>query len=433
MRVHLLVAAVLSCSTACAVPWRPARLPPASEGYVAVLSGEMPGAISQVARHSWIVANVPGDGMHRYELGPRGNEPFEYFGDGEIAIHGIVHYEGGELARIVACLDREKQEYRREHEAYFPIPGPNSNTIIDYLLRRCGIHVELPATAIGRDYRGVVGASVTSLGTGVQLETWLVGLKVGLQEGIELHLLDMPLGVHFWPPGITVPVNPGRIGIDDSLRGPSTQHVRYGASDEGDRDYGVASMWLGARYARVIDPQKAGGLSDMASATFEARAAYGRHVGYAFGLDLEAGAGFPPGFAYATRLYPVGVALMLNDDTMLGAYGGLGSEGVTARVPGAFELATELRLEVDVAPRARLGLRGAVDWFPAAGYRRGGSILSPFADALVLSAFARIGRAGSCRCGAHMGRGYFFALERHEVVQTAWLGLTFGVEADFGG
>jgi hypothetical protein len=32
-----------------------------------------------------------------------------------------------------------------------------------------------------------------------------------------------------------------------------------------------------------------------------------------------------------------------------------------------------------------------------------------------------------------MGRGYFFALERHEVVQTAWLGLTFGVEADFGG
>jgi hypothetical protein len=102
-------------------------------------------------------------------------------------------------------------------------------------------------------------------------------------------------------------------------------------------------------------------------------------------------------------------------------------------VPGAFELATELRLEVDVAPRARLGLRGAVDWFPAAGYRRGGSILSPFVDALVVSAVARIGRAGSCQCGAHMGRGYFFALERHEVVQTAWLGLTFGVEADFGG
>jgi hypothetical protein len=54
----------------CAVPRTPATLPPADDAYVAVLSGEMPGAISQVARHSWIVANVPGDPeLHRFELG----------------------------------------------------------------------------------------------------------------------------------------------------------------------------------------------------------------------------------------------------------------------------------------------------------------------------------------------------------------------------
>src|SRR5262249_6216822 len=46
----------LSAACACAVPRRPIELPPASQGYVAVLSGEMPVPISQVARHAWIVA-----------------------------------------------------------------------------------------------------------------------------------------------------------------------------------------------------------------------------------------------------------------------------------------------------------------------------------------------------------------------------------------
>ena len=45
----------------------------ASEIRSAVLSGEMPAALSQVARHSWIVANVPGAGyLQRWELGGGG-------------------------------------------------------------------------------------------------------------------------------------------------------------------------------------------------------------------------------------------------------------------------------------------------------------------------------------------------------------------------
>src|ERR1019366_2877094 len=105
-------------------------------------------------------------------MGPSGSDPFSYFGDGDVALHGVVHYDAAGLDRVTRCLEREDHQYYREHPPYFPIPGPNSNTIVDVMLRRCGIHVELPATAIGRDYRGPIGASVTSLGTGLQLETW---------------------------------------------------------------------------------------------------------------------------------------------------------------------------------------------------------------------------------------------------------------------
>jgi len=421
----------------CTIPSRPAVLPPRSEAYVAVLSGEMPGAISQVARHSWIVVNVPGEpAFRRFELGSSGGDPFSYFGDGDVALHGVVHYEPGEAARVVDCLEREERNYHHEHPDYFPIPGPNSNTIVDVMLRRCGIHVELPATAIGRDYRGPIGASVTSLGTGLQLETWAFGAKIGLEEGVELHVASLALGVHVWPPAITVPVNPGRIGFDTTTHVQRERRRWRGASDDGEsreREYGASSMWLWARAAYVRDPSDAGGATDTEMVGFNGRAVYGAHLGYAVGVDLEGGVGLPLGFAYAARLYPVGVGYSFGASTFVGLFGGVGVDGVTARVPGALELPVELRLEVDVTREARIGARAGVAWFPGDEARRGGSLVSPFADELVLGTFARFGRAPPCGCGGRMGRGYFFGLERRDVMKTYWLGLTFGVEVDFGG
>jgi hypothetical protein len=75
--------------------------------------------------------------------------------------------------------------------------------------------MDLPAPSIGKDYRGVFGVSGTSGGTGVQLETPLVGAKVGLTEGIEAHVLGMALGVDVWPPALIVPVEHGRVGFAD--------------------------------------------------------------------------------------------------------------------------------------------------------------------------------------------------------------------------
>jgi len=85
------------------------------------------------------------------------------------------------------------------------------------MLRRCGLRASLPATAIGKDYRGLVGASWTSEGTGFQVETAIfgLGLRVGLREGVEVHVLGLAIGVDLWPPALIVPLGSGRLGFAD--------------------------------------------------------------------------------------------------------------------------------------------------------------------------------------------------------------------------
>lgn len=451
-RLVLAAAAALALAqtAACAIPRRAAELPPSERAWIAVLSGEMPEAIQQVARHAWIVGSLPGAGkrVRRWEyLGgaeiTTTTEPFSYFGesDGDVAVHGVFEGTPLEIAAKMKCLDAEAAAYEERHPTYFPIPGPNSNTFVAESIRNCGLHIELPSTAIGRDYRGLVGAGVTESGTGVQAESVIVGVRLGLREGVEGHIASLALGVHAWPPGITVPVNPGRIGID--LDGHATQaqlghrgRSAYGSRDEvrgrDERDYGVGISQMFARVAQVRRPEDAGGLAQRVTVGLTARGVYTkRHLGYAFGSDLELGAGFPAGFAYGFHLLPAGIGWTIGPTGYLALYGGAGVSGVTARVTGGLELPVELRFELDAGPRARVGVRAGTAWVPYVGERRGQSLL-PFGDEMVLGAFARFGRTKSTSWGS-MGRGHFFGLERREVMGTYWLGLTIGVEIDFGG
>ncbi len=81
----------------------------------------------------------------------------------------------------------------------------------------------------------------------------------------------------------------------------------------------------------------------------------------------------------------------------------------------------------------RRGVRGALTWIPESDARRGGSrLVSPFADELILGTFVRVGRAPPCACG-RSGRGYFFGLERRDVMRSYRVGASFGLEIDCGG
>ena len=116
----------------------------------------------------------------------------------------------------------------------------------------------------------------------------------------------------------------------------------------------------------------------------------------------------------------------------IGLFSGVGSNGVTAHVPARLELPNELRVEVDASSYVRVGALASIGWYPGSSSRSGGSLVSPFADELLLSAFVRLGRAEACGCGAAQGRGYFLALSRGELMGSAWFGANFWIEADFG-
>lgn len=97
-------------------------------------------------------------------------------------------------------------------------PGPNSNTFISHIIRQTPeLRFELPPHAIGKDWIGtgdLYGASET--GTGFQLSLLgVLGLTVGLGEGIELNVLGLSFGVDFLRPALKLPLV-GRVGMRDA-------------------------------------------------------------------------------------------------------------------------------------------------------------------------------------------------------------------------
>jgi hypothetical protein len=93
-------------------------------------------------------------------------------------------------------------------------PGPNSNTFVAHVGRAVPeLRLKLPPTAIGKDYLpdGSI-AAVTPAGRGVQLSLFgLAGLLVGIDEGVEVNLLGLVVGVDWKDPGLKLP-GVGRLG-----------------------------------------------------------------------------------------------------------------------------------------------------------------------------------------------------------------------------
>ena len=210
MRRLALVAALSSC----AIAERPLRAPETDGPVVMVLSNRLEGPLRRIARHAYIAARQGG----RWTIweccspGSHGtDDPFDpSFGD-EVQLHAVI--TGARARRAAECLGPATARYGDPR--YWMWPGPNSNTYVEAMARACDIPVSLPSTAVGKDHRGLIGAGVTSEGTGVQLETPIAGLKVGLREGVEVHLFGLSLGIDLWPPAIIVPVGDGRLGFAD--------------------------------------------------------------------------------------------------------------------------------------------------------------------------------------------------------------------------
>src|SRR5258706_5041315 len=199
---------LLLAVTGCVVLQRPLEMPSNDETTVALLTGSLGHPMDGIARHPWFAVRKKGETEWRvYEVGGGGTET-DPFTKHHSYLKPMLHkvWRGEEAERAAECIERVGPEVKQqiEHD-YVVYPGPNSNTFGDVVLRRCKLSASLPSTSLGKDWRGLIGAGVTSERTGLQLETPFVGLKIGLKEGIELHVIGLSVGIDLWPPAIILP------------------------------------------------------------------------------------------------------------------------------------------------------------------------------------------------------------------------------------
>lgn len=202
----------------CVVLPRSLAIPDNSETTVALLTGTLGHPMDGIARHPWFAVRHKGEATWAiYEVGGGGTET-DPFTQHSPYLKPILHkvWRGEEAEAAAACIEKvgpQVKSYIESHYVFYP--GPNSNTFGDVVLRRCKLSASLPSTSVGKDWRGIIGGGVTSERTGLQLETPLVGVKLGLKEGFELHVIGLSFGVDLWPPAIILPLGPGRLGFAD--------------------------------------------------------------------------------------------------------------------------------------------------------------------------------------------------------------------------
>lgn len=129
----------------------------------------------------------------------------------------LVDHRGAHVEAMIDDIEAAIARYPHADE-YRSYPGPNSNTFLAHIGREVpALRLDLPANAIGKDYRPAsrpLGLSPS--GSGVQLSLLgLLGLSVGVQEGIEFNLLGLNFGVDFNRPALRLPAI-GRVGLDDA-------------------------------------------------------------------------------------------------------------------------------------------------------------------------------------------------------------------------
>lgn len=124
---------------------------------------------------------------------------------------------GDGVDEVIDRIEAAVQEYPYP-STYRVWPGPNSNTFTAWVLRHAPeVRVDLPPTAIGKDYLGLMPVNKTPSGTGGQLSLFgVAGVMAGVEEGVEVNVLGLTFGVDPKSLGLKLPLI-GRV----SLRGPT--------------------------------------------------------------------------------------------------------------------------------------------------------------------------------------------------------------------
>ncbi|MGI9381849.1 MAG: DUF3750 domain-containing protein [Methyloligellaceae bacterium] len=188
--------------SASGIALRPAETPEAVVQVYAARAGRWKGIF---AVHTWIAvkrANAPR--FDRYDVVGWGRPvrrnayPIDgYWYGNKPAV--ILEVRGARAAKLIPKIEAAILSYpNRDYGTYHVWPGPNSNTFLAWIGRRVPeLGLELPPTAVGKDYLGEgwkVGP--TPSGSGRQV-SWsgMIGAALGTREGFELHVLGATIGL----------------------------------------------------------------------------------------------------------------------------------------------------------------------------------------------------------------------------------------------
>ncbi|SDM07734.1 Protein of unknown function [Modicisalibacter muralis] len=175
--------------------------------------------------HTWIATKPAGASSYRvhqvtrwsYSASTQRSAPDRaWFGNSPWL---LADYRGAAAARMIPLINDAAAAYPLAGR-YRVWPGPNSNTFVAWVVRQVpGLRVQLPALAVGKDYLIDGPFAAAPSGSGYQFAVGgVIGILVALEEGIELNLLGLTLGVDFTKPALKLP-GIGRVGFPQSVMG----------------------------------------------------------------------------------------------------------------------------------------------------------------------------------------------------------------------
>jgi hypothetical protein len=186
-----------------------------SSAGLAPLAADTPQAMIQVygarafgwrgyfAIHTWLVTKPEGAGSYTvHEVTGWGtNKVRSYPSPPDRAWYGappvlLASVAGDTASQLIPRIEQAITDYPYPN-TYQAWPGPNSNTFVAWIIRQSpGLDVNLPNTAIGKDYLGSHYVARTPSGAGYQLSArGYVGVLAGFREGLEINVLGLSLGL----------------------------------------------------------------------------------------------------------------------------------------------------------------------------------------------------------------------------------------------
>ncbi len=125
----------------------------------------------------------------------------------------LADLRGAGVDDVITRIEEAVDEYPYTGD-YRVWPGPNSNTFTAFVLRAAPeVRADLPGNAIGKDYLGPSVLARSPSGTGLQFNVLgLLGVLVGVEEGLELNVLGLTFGLDPNQLSLKLPLA-GRLGF----------------------------------------------------------------------------------------------------------------------------------------------------------------------------------------------------------------------------